>query len=440
MSDDAVDHVLTGLRAFLRGVPLRDADVGAILIELDAPTLRARLDTTLRSLQAEAPPAHDYLHDPVADARAVEARRRADVAHERDERDVAPLPLDTIHYLFVAPRTGELYGVPYAMREDQTPADLWRGQEQRDREEREMTPRERSDRQEMIARGYRPVTLGDWIPLGSPGWWGDIPRKHREQITAWLAVHMPPGTRLDSYQWIPVTRTAGTLAETIPEPPTETPIPKLLTVYSARANGDAVRARAALIHDLLEGYATVGDARDDVETLAIRSLPSGEAVGPVAIRWALEETGQFHQSIHAPIVLPMPSTLPPYVRIHGYPAVVGRVTGTQLRYEKPTYDVELVDGSSIWALVTDTDPLDEESTEAQDWIAVRLFGRRVRLHIATQGAPVIETFGTQEEAEANLRSRIHADARVRGGPGAVDGEILADFDTDQLATFWKKFE
>ena len=80
--------------------------------------------------------------------------------------------LDSIKILFVAPDTLALWGVPYGMRRGQQPGDLWRARN----------------------------TKG-WIWLGSPGWWGNMPREDQAAVEAFLAKHsdsIPGGP----YEWI----------------------------------------------------------------------------------------------------------------------------------------------------------------------------------------------------------------------------------------------
>lgn len=110
--------------------------------------------------------------DELAEYLAMKAKERA--AKERAAKD--PLlgeRLKTVRVLWRQPDTLALWGVPYDMREGQSPYDLWK--------------------REVLLRGSNvplPVwTLPDWIWLGSPGWWGPYVRggSERTAIEAFLA-------------------------------------------------------------------------------------------------------------------------------------------------------------------------------------------------------------------------------------------------------------
>lgn len=81
--------------------------------------------------------------------------------------------LDTIVVLWRQPDTLALWGIPYAMREGQSPGDLWRAREAH------KVPRPGH-------YGSQRIDLSDWICLGWPGWWGSIPREEQAEIKTWL--------------------------------------------------------------------------------------------------------------------------------------------------------------------------------------------------------------------------------------------------------------
>lgn len=72
--------------------------------------------------------------------------------------------LDSIRTLYRQPDTLALWGIPYDMRPEQSPRDLWNAP-------------------------HAPGPLDDWIYLGCPGWWGSIEEADQKRITAWLARH-----------------------------------------------------------------------------------------------------------------------------------------------------------------------------------------------------------------------------------------------------------
>lgn len=71
------------------------------------------------------------------------------------------------------PYTLALYGIPYLMREGQSPNDLRRAHD----EFVEPPPG---------SYGSKRIDLSDWIWLGSPGWWGSYSRADFNAIKAWL--------------------------------------------------------------------------------------------------------------------------------------------------------------------------------------------------------------------------------------------------------------
>jgi hypothetical protein len=94
--------------------------------------------------------------------------------------------LTTIRVLWRQPDTMALWGIPYEMREGQSPYDLWK------------STREPDTRK--IAAGWYGATLvvpgprQNWIWLGTPGWWGNLSILEQATIQAFLkplAGHIP---------------------------------------------------------------------------------------------------------------------------------------------------------------------------------------------------------------------------------------------------------
>lgn len=109
--------------------------------------------------------------------------------------------LATIRVLFRAPDTLSLYGIPYEMRDEQQPGDLWRSTSNFDH----LTLAERC---EAMRLGFprRIVTPGprhDWIWLGCPGWWGSLNAGEIAAIQRFLEPLMKivPG---GPYEWISI--------------------------------------------------------------------------------------------------------------------------------------------------------------------------------------------------------------------------------------------
>ena len=97
--------------------------------------------------------------------------------------------LRSIRVLFRAPDTLALYGIPYDMREGQSPGDLWRGR-------RQPIVYDQTYGRTEAAPGPRE----DWIWLGTPGWWGTMPKQEQKAVEAFLAEHkdsIPGGP----YEW-----------------------------------------------------------------------------------------------------------------------------------------------------------------------------------------------------------------------------------------------
>lgn len=86
---------------------------------------------------------------------------RGDICPATAESDARAMRarLASIQVLYRAPHTMALYGLPYRMREGQSPRNIL-------------------DR-------FR----GDWIWLGSPGWWGNLTKAEQEIVTEFLAIH-----------------------------------------------------------------------------------------------------------------------------------------------------------------------------------------------------------------------------------------------------------
>lgn len=88
------------------------------------------------------------------------------------------MDLAAIKVIYRQPGTLALVGIPYDMRPGQQPRDLERG------------------REVAVIAYYRAAATGcagcpwpeplGWVWLGTPGWWGDIPREDRAEIEVWL--------------------------------------------------------------------------------------------------------------------------------------------------------------------------------------------------------------------------------------------------------------
>lgn len=87
------------------------------------------------------------------------------------------IDLASIRTLYRQPDCLALWGIPYNMRPGQSPRDLWN-----------------APRPDVLARVagrsgammHAPGPLDDWIFLGCPGWWCNIPREDQQQIQIWL--------------------------------------------------------------------------------------------------------------------------------------------------------------------------------------------------------------------------------------------------------------
>jgi hypothetical protein len=90
--------------------------------------------------------------------------------------EITDAMLASIRVLFRAPDTLALYGIRYEMRAGQAPRDLWLAGR---RAEAGTAPR---------SAAYSDPR-NEWIWLGSPGWWGTMPRESRARVEAWLAKH-----------------------------------------------------------------------------------------------------------------------------------------------------------------------------------------------------------------------------------------------------------
>lgn len=74
---------------------------------------------------------------------------------------------------------GTLWGIPYAMRPDQSPGDLWKARERSREQARVMKPG--------CYGGSKVTNLDDWVYLGSPGWWETRDLEAKRLAKQWLA-------------------------------------------------------------------------------------------------------------------------------------------------------------------------------------------------------------------------------------------------------------
>jgi hypothetical protein len=84
--------------------------------------------------------------------------------------------LAKIRVLWRAPDTADLWGLPYDLREGQTPYDLFK-----------------ASTMPHPTRGFL-TSISDWVWLGQPGWWGHLDKHAQEAITVFLekhAAHVP---------------------------------------------------------------------------------------------------------------------------------------------------------------------------------------------------------------------------------------------------------
>jgi hypothetical protein len=103
-----------------------------------------------------------------------------------------PGKLAAIKVLWRRPGTLCLYGLPYLMREGQSPYDLWRAHE----EWKAPPPGH---------YGSKRIDLSDWIWLGSPGWWGSYSKADHAAIKAWLDLpHVKPCIPGNPCEWSPL--------------------------------------------------------------------------------------------------------------------------------------------------------------------------------------------------------------------------------------------
>jgi hypothetical protein len=90
------------------------------------------------------------------------------------------IDLSPIRVLWRQPDTLALWGVPYDMRPGQQPGDLWRARQAY-----------RPPRYGVLASPR--ISLSDWVYLGSPGWWGSMPREDQASVKEWLTGRDAPG-------------------------------------------------------------------------------------------------------------------------------------------------------------------------------------------------------------------------------------------------------
>jgi hypothetical protein len=105
--------------------------------------------------------------------------------------------LATIRVLWRRDDTMELWGIPYNMRPEQSPRDLYMGR--------------RIPDTLALARGYYGATIKapgvreDWIYLGAPGWWGHLSDIEQQTIQAFLAPLRAAGVVPEGpCEWAPI--------------------------------------------------------------------------------------------------------------------------------------------------------------------------------------------------------------------------------------------
>jgi hypothetical protein len=98
-----------------------------------------------------------------------------------------------IFVLYRKPDALGLYGIPYRMREGQSPRDLQKAHDDY------VPPRPGH-------YGSKQTDLSDWVYLGHPGWWGDMGAGHpvRKAIVAFAAEH-PDAIPRGPYEWVDLT-------------------------------------------------------------------------------------------------------------------------------------------------------------------------------------------------------------------------------------------
>ncbi len=91
--------------------------------------------------------------------------------------------------LFRAPDSMDLWAIPHGMRPGQSPGDLFR-------EARDFIPPPYG-----VLGSKRPnLKQWGWKWLGTPGWWGDLPKEVREAVEAFKAEHQDL-IPVNPYEW-----------------------------------------------------------------------------------------------------------------------------------------------------------------------------------------------------------------------------------------------
>lgn len=140
------------------GTVLWTAERQAFLVELQAAI--GKLDAKMVALFGNPP---DILAAKIDGARADRLLGGGE-PEPLPYRTITPELLATIRVIYCAPETLSLYGIPYEMRPGQAPRDI------------------------------RTDLRGDWIWLGSPGWWGMLSKIEQDHVRVFLDARAPKGT------------------------------------------------------------------------------------------------------------------------------------------------------------------------------------------------------------------------------------------------------
>lgn len=83
------------------------------------------------------------------------------------------IDLSQIKVLWRQPDTMALWGIPYEMRSGQSPKDIWKSHH---------------DWEPPLFGHYgsKQTDISDWVYLGNPGWWGNIPTEDYTVIQEFL--------------------------------------------------------------------------------------------------------------------------------------------------------------------------------------------------------------------------------------------------------------
>lgn len=180
----------------------------------------------------QTPPEAAPATEPVAAPAVAESAAKDEAPPEAKARHITPEVLANLKVLYRSPDTLTLYGIPYEMREGQSPRDIY---EYAKRSQQEALERP----QHILAAKPQPFPPKDWVYLGEPGWFGHSNEADAQAAKAFVDKlgRDAPG---DPHEWVRVAdlqkpapdddRKATTKLPLAPEGPTPPPQVERFTV------------------------------------------------------------------------------------------------------------------------------------------------------------------------------------------------------------------